>query len=97
MQAAQEMAKRIEENPDLESQMKDDPVATLKAMSTLPLQTDVWIYRAAVFSLGLVSFVSVVGTLALAIYDKSTPDGVLVMAGTGFGALAALLKAPDRG
>ncbi len=90
----QEIISMAENNPKFDSQMKEDPIGTLKAMSAMPLQTDVWIYRAAVLFLGLVAVVSVVGSLGLAVYDKTTPDGVLVMAGAGFGALAALLKPP---
>lgn len=92
-----EMADAIKNNPELEAKMRDDPSGTLATLGSMPLRTDVWIYRAAVLSLGLVSCLSVAGALALAIYDKTVPEGVFVMAGTGFGALAALLKAPDRG
>ena len=92
-----EMAEMVGNNPDLAAKMKDDPVGTLQTLSAMPLRTDVWIYRAAVLSLGLVSVVAVLGSMIIAFYGKTIPEGVFVMAGTGFGALAALLKAPDRG
>lgn len=91
----QDANKMIAANPELASQFQADPTSTLRTLAAMPLQTDVWIYRAAVIALGLVSFVAVTGTLVLAFWEKAAPDGVLVMAGAGFGALAALLKPPS--
>ncbi len=91
-----ELGSMVGANPDLEAKMKDDPAGTLKTLSAMPLQTDVWIYRAAIVSLALVSFMSVAGALVLSFYGRTIPEGVFVMAGTGFGAIAALLKAPSN-
>ncbi len=88
-----EMAQKLKDDPVLEQQMKDDPIGTLEKMKS-PLQTDPWIYRVAVISLGLVSIMTVLGVIGLSVYNKTAPDGLLVMAGTGMGALAMLLKVP---
>lgn len=89
---AQEAAKLVGANPALETQMREDPVNTLKSLGAIPLQTDVWIYRSVVAMLGIVIILATVGAVLLSFYEKTMPEGVFVMAGTCAGAMAGLIS-----
>lgn len=91
----QDASKLLASNPELASKMQEDPVGTLQTMAAAaPLQSDVWIYRIVVTFLGLVAVAGVAGGLALSIYDKSVPDGVIALSATALGAIGALLAQP---
>lgn len=89
------LAHAVENDPALEARMKADPVNTLKEIAR-PLQTDVWIYRGVVFSLGAVVLSAVLGALALSFYGKATPELVTAIGSAAVGAMAGLL-APSPG
>lgn len=96
MQPFEQLVQRMEDNPKLEEKMKEDPKGTLATLS-LPLQTDVWIYRFVVVSLGLAILTAVGGALMLAFHDKDTPEVVIALGSAAVGAMAGLLApSPSR-
>ena len=96
MQPIDQIVRQINENPAFEAKMREDPKGTLTAL-TLPLQTDVWIYRVVVAALGLVVMSAVGGALVLAGYDKDTPEVVVALGSAAVGAMAGLLApSPNR-
>ncbi len=88
-----DLANQIEQSPELQQQMKDDPVAALRRIQT-PLATDPWIYRSVVGFLGLIAMMGMGGSLYLALVEKSAPEGVIALGSTALGALAGLLVLP---
>lgn len=56
-----------------------------------PLQTDVWVYRMVVFSLGLTVLLALIGGVTLAIMGKTTPEVLIALGSAAIGALAGLL------
>jgi len=55
------------------------------------LPYDPWVYRIVVLILGLVALASLVGTIMLAIQDRSTPELFIALASAAMGGLAGLL------
>jgi hypothetical protein len=82
----------VAENPELQRQMKEDPVATLQSLAE-PLESDAWIYRIVVGALGLSAVLIVVGVFVLKALDNTTaiPDAMVAMGSAAIAALAALL------
>jgi hypothetical protein len=78
-------------DPAFKAKLEEDPVSVLASM---PLQSDVWIYRIVVFALGTLSIMALVGDMALAFYGKQIPEGVIALGSTALGALAGLLVLP---
>lgn len=94
----QEAARLMEKDSELQDKMREDPVATLKTMGAMPLQTDVWIYRWVVIGLGATILTTVAGAILLSFFGRTMPEGVFVMAGTCAGAMAGLLApSPNKG
>jgi len=48
-----DLAERIAKDPDLEKRIKENPIKTIAALFR-PVQTDVWVFRIVVITLGLV-------------------------------------------
>lgn len=92
-----ELAAMVAADPKLQEQLKDDPVATLQSLSE-PLETDAWIYRIVVGSLGLSAVLIVVGVFVLKALDNATviPDAMVAMGSAAIAALAALLVPGGR-
>ncbi len=88
---AEDMAAAVASDPQLQEQVKQNPVAALQNLSAPVLQTDAWIYRIVVAALGLGMLVTVVAACALAAYDKKMPDGIIAIGSAAVGALAGLL------
>lgn len=92
-----EVAGLVENDEALRNKLQNDPLGTLETMAAMPLQTDVWIYRVIVFGLSLVTLSAVFAGVALAAYDKPTPEGVIALGSTALGAIAGLLApSPSR-
>jgi hypothetical protein len=97
VQTASHVLESVENNPDLQQRLKDDPVKTLKEIAGAPLQTDVWIYRMVVGTLGFMGIGAVLGAMLLAFTGKSTPEVVTALGSAAVGALAGLLApSPSR-
>jgi len=94
---ATDLAELVRTDPDLQAEVKKDPVETLERLSR-PLESDLWIYRIVVGTLAFsILAVIVASTVIVLIQDSDVPD-VLVAIGTGaIGALAGLLApVPSR-
>lgn len=87
------LATQVENSPELQQAMKDDPAAVLRRLPT-PLTTDPWIYRGVVAFLGFIAVIGMIGGLYLALVGKVTPEGVIALGSTALGALAGLLVLP---
>jgi hypothetical protein len=87
-----ELAAMVAEDPQLQRQVRDDPVATLRNLAE-PLDTDPWIYRIVVGTLGLVAILVIVGIIILQLVHKSAtvPDAMVAIGSASIAALAALL------
>ena len=94
---ATDLAELVRTDPDLQAEVKKDPVETLERLSR-PLENDLWIYRIVVGTLAFsILAVIVASTVIVLTQDSDVPD-VLVAIGTGaIGALAGLLApVPSR-
>ena len=92
------IAALVANDPKLQQQIKEDPVGTLNRLAEPPLESDKWIYRIVVGSLGLSAVLVVVGVFILkALDDKITiPDAMVAIGSAAIAALAALLV-PQHG
>jgi hypothetical protein len=84
-------------NPELQQQLKDDPVGTLRSLAE-PLETDPWIYRIVVSSLGISAILVVILVFVLELDDPGAtiPDAMVAIGSAAIAALAALLVPPHR-
>ena len=62
----------VAQDQKLQEQIKQDPVGTLERLAE-PLESDPWIYRIVVLSLGLAAIGVVAGVIVLKIVDKDHP------------------------
>ena len=87
-----ELAAMVAQDQTLQQQIKEDPVGTLRNLAE-PLESDPWIYRIVVLSLGLAAVGVVVGVIALKAMDKTViiPDVLVAIGSAAVAALAALL------
>ena len=95
--SATQLVDMVAHDPQLQEQIKQDPVATLQTLAR-PLQSDKWIYRLVVSALGLVAIFVVAGVFILKAIDNQTtiPDALVAIGSAAIAALAALL-APSPG
>ncbi len=71
-------------------------VDAIKSMS-VPLESDVWIYRIVVAAVGLVLLTSVIGIIALSMESKPLPEVLVALASAALGGLTGLLApSPKR-
>ena len=87
----------VASNPELQQAIKDDPVGTLRSLSE-PLDTDPWIYRIVVASLGIAAILVVIFTFLLVWRNNSAtvPDALVAIGSAAIAALAALLVPQHR-
>jgi hypothetical protein len=95
VQSASELAVRVAQDPNLQQEIKDDPVNALANLAA-PLESDVWIYRTVVVALGLTVLLAMVGSIVLGFKNMAFPDASLALGSAAVGALAGLL-APAPG
>ena len=88
---AAELVEKAQTDPAFEQKLKENPVAALQSVAASPLDTDVWIYRIVVISLGAAVLITLVAATVLAGYGKEFPEGVLAIGAAAGGALAGLL------
>ncbi len=98
--SAEELVKRILQDPSLEAKVKADPLPVLsdladKVVNELPLhpplQWDAWIYRMVVGTLGLAVVLTVLGGIVLARGTTPIPDMLTAIGSAAVGALAGLI------
>ncbi len=85
-----ELAVRVAQDPDLESKIKSNPTATIASLVGPP-QTDVWIYRIVVLTLGLTALASIIGAIIISMAAKELPQILVALGSAAVGALAGLL------
>ena len=90
VQSASELADRVAQDPQLQEQIRADPVTAIANLAT-PLQTDVWIYLVVVGVLGLVALIAIIGSIQLANTASGPPDAVIALGGAAVGGLTGLL------
>ena len=100
--SAEEMVRRMLVEPGLLERIKADPVKELQQLaaevvkevpSSPPLETDVWIYRIVVGTIGLVALIAVVGAIFISLRaDLQVPDLLTAIGSAAIGALAGLLS-----
>ena len=83
-------------NPDLEQALRDNPTKAISEFAGSPLQTDPWIYRIVVTSLGLVVVLAVLGGIILGRTQTPVPEVLLALGSGAIGALAGLLAPSPR-
>jgi hypothetical protein len=90
--SSSELAAMVANDPALQERVKQDPVATLQALSE-PVSGDKWIYRMVVIALGLTALFVVIGVFTLKALDNNTtiPDALVAIGSAAIAALAALL------
>jgi hypothetical protein len=81
--------------PGVAAEIKDDPVKALEKYARV-IDTDPWIYRIIVTSLGLAVIISIVGAILLSIRGGDTPQILTALGSAAVGALAGLLAPSDR-
>ena len=98
-QAINDFAAKVENSPDLEQRLKENPVQALKEsaarLQPTPLSTDTVIYRWVVIFLGMTVLVSILGAIVLTWRDtaaaKEPPQILTAIGSAAVGALAGLL------
>lgn len=97
-----DLVERIEKDPWLQEQIKQNPARAIAQVSGPPLETDVWIYRLVVVALGLTVLIAVVGAIILASMGegdkgRDIPEILVAIGSAAVGALAGLLApSPSR-
>ena len=92
----------LENRDGMITELKQDPEKVLKNyMQQNPLETDKWIYRIIVISLGLTIIATIIGVLILIGTgkigeDKSVPTILTAIGSAAIGALAGLLAPPPK-
>ncbi|MBL7128732.1 MAG: hypothetical protein ISS16_07080 [Ignavibacteria bacterium] len=88
----------MEVKPDLKEELEKNFVETLRKYGGSPLQTDEWIYRIVVISLGAAVLLCLIFAFMLAMDDqKDTPQILIAIGSAAVGALAGLLApSPKR-
>lgn len=97
IRSVSELADRVAQDPELAAAISKNPEAALARVAGRPLDTDNWIYRIVVISLGLALLGSLAGLIALSWKgDKTTPEGLVAIGSAAGGALAGLLAPSPR-
>jgi hypothetical protein len=77
--------------PDPERDVVKPIEAVKSATAGPPLQTDIWVYRMVVFSLGLTVLLALIGGIILAILLRDILQVLIALGSGAIGALAGLL------
>lgn len=97
-----EFKKELVSNPELQQQFKDDPIKAAEQIEQKsPLETDLWIYRIIVLSLGITILSIIIGVIVLIgtgkiADDKGVPTILTAIGSAAIGALAGLLAPPPK-
>lgn len=96
VQSASALAEQVAKDPQLQEQIKADPVTALANLAAPPLQSDVWIYRMVVAALGLTVLIAITSAVVLSAKSSkewayTIPDAVIALGSAAVGALAGLL------
>lgn len=91
---------KVLERDDLPSEAREELTNTVSGLRT-PLQTDVWIYRIVVVTLGLIVLATVCGGIYISVIAKGDAtvqlsEGIVAIGSAAVGALAGLLAPGPR-
>ncbi len=88
-----DLALKIITDPEFVTRLKSNPREALGEVAKKPLESDVWIYRIVVISLGLTILTTAVGFIyiTLSATSKEPPAGLVALGSGAIGALAGLL------
>jgi hypothetical protein len=86
----------LPKSQQLQDAFKSDPIGTMDKIQLKPLDSDVWIYRIVVLSLGFTIVAIIVGVIVLIAIgkitdDKGVPTILTAIGSAAIGALAGLL------
>ncbi len=70
--------------------VKENVTSAIRSMP-VPLESDVWIYRMIVASVGLVLLISVAGIITLSLQEKPAPEVLVALVSAALGGLTGLL------
>lgn len=92
----EQLARDLKADPSLQDMFREDPVQAIQEIIRTPLETDVWIYRIVVCSLGLCVVATIIGILLLVgngqvDNDQGVPTILTAIGSAAIGALAGLL------
>lgn len=92
---------QIISDKELQEAFKKDPIDTIQRIRINPLNSDKWIYRVIVISLGLTIISTIIGVLILIGTDqinddKNVPTILTAIGSAAIGALAGLLVVPPK-
>ena len=90
VQSVAELAVRVAKDQTLANEIKANPAEALANLAA-PLQSDAWIYRIVVISLGAAVLLAILGAFVLAALGKTIPDILTALGSAAVGALAGLL------
>jgi hypothetical protein len=99
IRTTRDLVKRLEKDKWLQDEIRKDPAKAIAQIAGPPLETDVWIYRLVVLSLGLTVIMVVVGAIFLTGMSpkaRGVPEVLISLGSAAIGALAGLL-APSPG
>ena len=96
LRSAAQLVEKIKQDPDLQNNIKADPLGTLEAVSNEILQIppvyfkDKWLYRIAVGTLAFVVISIVVGAFVIAGMEKNVPEIIVAIGSAATGGIVAL-------
>lgn len=95
----QRLAKKVEENPTLVQELKQDPAAALRkiAQEEPAYRKDVWTYRVVVVALGIALILALTFAFVLRLNQLDIPDLLVALGSGAVGALAGLLNPSGTG
>jgi hypothetical protein len=96
VQSVSELAIKVAQDPALAKSIIANPAEAIAGLAA-PLQTDVWIYRVVVISLGAAVVLAVLGAIGLAMAGKESPELLTALGSAAVGALAGLLAPSPAG
>lgn len=96
----QDFQTRVTNDPQLRAALQNDPVGTLQKLDYSP-QTDPWLFRGVVYSLGAVVLLIVAGIITLMLLhggleESKVPTILTALGSAAIGALAGLLAPSPR-
>jgi len=91
---------KVLDREDLPSDVREELTNTVSGLRT-PLQTDVWIYRIVVVTLGLIVLATVCGGIYISVIARGDAtvqlsEGIVAIGSAAVGALAGLLAPGPR-
>jgi hypothetical protein len=95
IQSVRELARRVEQDPQLADEIKQDPAGAIARVAA-PIP-DTGVYRIVVSALGLAVLIAMIGAIILALQGKTNLEILTAIGSAAVGALAGLLApSPSR-